>query len=559
MLENLVGDEAAELARAGDQNPLEADARAPAALEHLAHELARRERQRDVEDEEDAPDDLRHFEGAAILRGAGREVGLHVQRGDDAEDDGENAADEDGEEVVDARAAAPQAVEALQVEAERHQHGDERQHVDVLPQRRNALGDRNQAGVEPERVGDDERRDAEQRVGEDVEGDEQPVVAVYHAADPGQRFGDDRFDLVAEARAAEAFGVAADGDAGRTARSTRAAMASAKAGGRRLVDEQAGLAGHDGFERAAAAERDDRPAAGLRLERHDAEVFFARQQRHGRAAIQLANLVVRLAAEKLDVAAVAGERSSARALGAVADDLQRHAREPARVDGEVDAFVGDQRRHDQRISLGNGRVGMEKIGVDGRIHHSRLAIIVSADPARNIMRDSDIAVTRPAVSRSQRASRAITRRISRARRRPRRDRARNTRRTGPRRSASASGSSRCGPRPGRDDRLRDAVAGADDEVEAVEVELLDERREERQALPVVAPDARQPLQRRRVDRQALDGRRDRARHVEQREELGVGESARTGPRAPSRRRACRSASRGRARLRRPPAPAATSS
>ena len=64
VLEDLVRDEPAELARSGDENPFEADAGAPAALEDLAHQLARREGQRDVEDEEDAPDDLRHFEGA---------------------------------------------------------------------------------------------------------------------------------------------------------------------------------------------------------------------------------------------------------------------------------------------------------------------------------------------------------------------------------------------------------------------------------------------------------------------------------------------------------------
>ncbi len=48
---------------------------------------------------------------------------------DDAEDDGEDAADEHGEEVVDARAAAAQAVDALELEGERRQHRDERQHV----------------------------------------------------------------------------------------------------------------------------------------------------------------------------------------------------------------------------------------------------------------------------------------------------------------------------------------------------------------------------------------------------------------------------------------------
>ena len=74
----------------------------------------------------------------ARCRRAG-EVGLHVERGDDAEDDREDAADEHGEEVVDARSAAAQPIEALQVEAERHERGDERQHVDVLLQRRQAL------------------------------------------------------------------------------------------------------------------------------------------------------------------------------------------------------------------------------------------------------------------------------------------------------------------------------------------------------------------------------------------------------------------------------------
>ena len=66
VLEDLVGDQAAQLAGAGDQDPLEADAGAPAALEHLAHQLARREGQRDVEHQEDRPDRLRHLERAAL-------------------------------------------------------------------------------------------------------------------------------------------------------------------------------------------------------------------------------------------------------------------------------------------------------------------------------------------------------------------------------------------------------------------------------------------------------------------------------------------------------------
>src|SRR6185295_18064070 len=79
VLEYLVGDEPPQLARAGNQDPFEADARPPAPFEHLAYELARGERQRDVEDQEDRPDPLRHFERAALFGGAARKVDLHVQ------------------------------------------------------------------------------------------------------------------------------------------------------------------------------------------------------------------------------------------------------------------------------------------------------------------------------------------------------------------------------------------------------------------------------------------------------------------------------------------------
>ena len=102
VLDDLVRDEASELARARDQNAFEADAGAPPALERFTHELARCERQRNVQNEEDAPHRLRHLERAARLRLARREVDLHVDGRDDAEDDGEDAADEDGKEVVDA-------------------------------------------------------------------------------------------------------------------------------------------------------------------------------------------------------------------------------------------------------------------------------------------------------------------------------------------------------------------------------------------------------------------------------------------------------------------------
>ena len=62
------------------------------------------------------------------------------------------------------------------------------------------------------------------------------------------------------------------------------------------------------------------------------------------------------------------------------------------LDGHVDTLVGNESRHDERVSLRALAVRMVKNGIDRRIHNCGLAIIVSADPARNMMRDSDIAV-----------------------------------------------------------------------------------------------------------------------------------------------------------------------
>src|SRR6478672_5431330 len=51
--------------------------------------------------------------------------------------------------------------------------------------------------------------------------------------------------------------------------------------GRSLVDEDARLAGYDGFECAPAGVGDDGPAARLSLDRNNPEIFFAGKH-HGR-------------------------------------------------------------------------------------------------------------------------------------------------------------------------------------------------------------------------------------------------------------------------------------
>ena len=180
MLKNFFGDDAAEVAGAGDEDALEPDAGLPAPLEHFAHELARAERERHVEDEEQGPDHARHFVRAAILQLGRDVVGLEIQRADDAEHHRDDAADEDGEEVVHARAAAAQAVEPLKLIGERHQHADERQHRDVLRKRRVAFDDRNQAAGKSNQVGEAERHDAEHGIRGHVKGHQQAAVASKH-------------------------------------------------------------------------------------------------------------------------------------------------------------------------------------------------------------------------------------------------------------------------------------------------------------------------------------------------------------------------------------------
>ena len=66
------------------------------------------------------------------------------------------------------------------MEPERHGHRHERQHVKVLREWRLTLGDGEQAEVEADRVGEQERDDADDGVVGDVERDEQAVEAPYH-------------------------------------------------------------------------------------------------------------------------------------------------------------------------------------------------------------------------------------------------------------------------------------------------------------------------------------------------------------------------------------------
>ena len=194
-------------------------------------------------------------------------------------------------------------------------------------------------------------RDAEQRVGDDVKRDEQAVVPDHRRV----RLRPARARAL-RSRRRIARGRSARRGGGCAPRSKRRSIARGDGVGERLggrfVDEHAGFAGDDGFERAAAAERDDRPAARLRFERHDAEVFFARQQHDRRAAVEVADLLVGHAGRETRRRRRRAARARARSgPSPTISAARRRAR--AGVDGEVDALVGNERRHDQREALGS--------------------------------------------------------------------------------------------------------------------------------------------------------------------------------------------------------------
>src|SRR5687767_8802949 len=77
--------------------------------------------------------------------------------------------------------------------------------------------------------------------------------------------------------------------------------------GMQLVEEYARFSVHHRLERAATRQRNDRPAARLRLERSDSEILLPGQDERQRAPVLVADRVVRQRTEESHV--LSGERS----------------------------------------------------------------------------------------------------------------------------------------------------------------------------------------------------------------------------------------------------------
>ena len=109
---------------------------------------------------------------------------------------------------------------------------------------------------------------------------------------------------------------------------------------RRVGEEDAGLAVDHCFERAAPRQRDDRPAARLRLERYDPEVFFTRQDHGQRATIFVAQRLVRQRSQEFGLGSALALQPLA--IGTIADDAQPGAGDAAGLDRQIDPLVRHQ-------------------------------------------------------------------------------------------------------------------------------------------------------------------------------------------------------------------------
>src|SRR6185436_8661293 len=204
-------------------------------------------------------------------------------------------------------------------------------------------------------------------------------------------------------------------------------------------------------------------------------------------AIEIADFFVGAPADELD--AVTSEALEVGALRPVANHRESEARLARGHHRQIHAFVRYERGHHQKLGLWldrHSRPGRVELSVDRRIHKGRLTIIVKRDPPRNILRDSEIAVysafrgaVPPRQSREHRSQQRVAKFTDAIRSEIRVELIPGVAHRGQAITEVARP-------PGHDDRFGRAVAGADDEVVAVEVELLDGDREERKVLAIEA-------------------------------------------------------------------------
>ncbi len=288
-----------------------------------------------------------------------------------------------------------------------------------------------------------------------------------------------------------------------------------EARGSRLGVQDARLAVQHRLGRPPEPERDDRRPAGLRLQRHDAEILLTRHQHGLRGAVQVAQHLVVGSVEESD--RLTGPLREAGALGPEPRDREGQPAGVRGVDGVVEALVRGERRHDEEAAPGRpGRRRRVELRVHGRKHDGSLASPQPGDAASHVLRIREKGVH----ARHGRA-------VPRAKRGPR-----EARRRPGRRGAVAEvvvelvvqiphGRVAVAEVEGARRLLRvlgDAVGGRDHEVEPREVPGLGRDEEEGEQLPVVRARRDELLEERRPDFRGLDLGGLRAGKVEERED-----------------------------------------
>jgi hypothetical protein len=163
--EDLGRDLAAEQPRAHHQDALQVVPGAPHAAQHRARTHAGGGDQDEIDEGEEAE------EGAAVgevLVAAGRR-GRAVPGDQHREQHrGQEDREDDGEHLVDAAPPPPALVEAVEVEDHRPEHEHEGNEVQVRPELRHVLGDRDDLELEAEQPGGQEGRQRRRQIREEI-------------------------------------------------------------------------------------------------------------------------------------------------------------------------------------------------------------------------------------------------------------------------------------------------------------------------------------------------------------------------------------------------------
>src|SRR5262249_6660698 len=138
---------------------------------------------------------------------------------------------------------------------------------------------------------------------------------------------------------------------------------------------------------AAAGEGNHGRAAGHRLNRHNAEIFFAREKQRPSSTEMIANHRSRLPAEKMDVRP--SQTSKSLLILAASDNYQFPAQPVAGCDRHIDTIVRSKSGHDEVIVLTLAIVRRIELGVHRRVDHLAGSAVAFADALLHRPTDGD--------------------------------------------------------------------------------------------------------------------------------------------------------------------------